>query len=77
MGAPAFEVVIDHNDPKHHDRMEAMLRDLQAWSKRHGVTQLHRETTELRPGVVRVRFTPDRRAARATVSRDRLTLSRR
>lgn len=77
MSAPAFEVVIDHNDPQHHDRMDAMLKELQAWAKRYGVSQLHRETTELRPGVTRVRFTPERRKPAVRPAMDRLTLSRR
>ncbi len=75
MSTPVFEVVIDHNDPKHHDRMNAMLRDLQTWAKRHGVAQLQRETTELRPGVTRVRFTPARRATTPVAARDRLSLT--
>ena len=76
MSTPAFEVVIDHNDPQHHDRMNAMLKDLQGWAKRHGVSELTRESTELRPGVTRVRFTPARRAAAPRAMRDSLTLSR-
>lgn len=77
MSTPAFEVMIDHNDPKHHDRMNVMMQDLQAWARRHGVSQLQRETIEVRPGVTRVRFTPARRAAAPAASRDRLSLTRR
>jgi hypothetical protein len=77
MAVPAFEVVIDHRDPDHHARMETMLRDLQAWAKRHRVRHLHRETIELRPGVTRVRFTPDPRGGAHLPSADRLVLSRR
>lgn len=77
MGTPAFEVVIDHHDPRHHERMNALLKDLQAWATRHGVTQLQREEVEVRPGVTRLRFTPAARPSQARPARDRLTLSRR
>lgn len=74
---PAFEVVLDHNDDRHHERMAALLPELQAWAAKHGVRFLQREELELRPGVVRVRFTPDRKAAQAAAQqgRDSLALS--
>jgi hypothetical protein len=75
MGVPAFEVVLDHNDPKHHDRMAGMLRDLQAWAARHGVRHVKREMQEIRPGVTRLRFTPDARGGAAAPARDSLALS--
>lgn len=77
MGIPAFEVILDHTDERHHERMAALLPELQAWAAKHGVRHLQREEVELRPGVVRLRFTPDLKAARAhaQAGRDALVLS--
>ena len=72
---PPFEVVVDHRDPSHHARMDQWLDQLLAWGKRHRVRHVRREMTELRPGVMRVRFTPDLSGGAARPAGDRLTLS--
>lgn len=71
-----FEVVIDHNDDKHHAQMDKLARELKAWASGLKTTKLIREQQEIRPGVFRIRFKPDMRAVKAPVSVDRLTLSR-
>lgn len=76
MSRPVFEVTLDHNDPAHHDQMARMARELQAWARRHRVTQLVREHREVRPGVMRIRFYPDAcQTPRRAIHQDRLTLS--
>lgn len=55
-----YEVVLDHNDPGHHDAMARHARELKAWAAGHKATHLVREEQELRPGVFRLRFTAQR-----------------
>jgi hypothetical protein len=76
MSAPVFEVVLDHRDPAHHDRMERITRDLVVWAKQHGVTQVIREERTLRPGVVKLTFYPDPGTPPRRMSGDRLNLSK-
>lgn len=71
---PVFEVVLDHNDPQHEDQLDRATRDLYAWARRHQCMQLIREEQEIRPGVVKLRFLPNR-APRPRVPADRLVLS--
>jgi hypothetical protein len=73
---PVFEAIIDHNDDKHHAQMEKLARELRAWASGLKTTKLIREQQEIRPGVFRIRFKPDLKAAKASLSADRLTLSR-
>lgn len=76
MALPVYEVTLDHNDPGHHKQMEKMARELQAWARQHRVTKLVREHREVRPGVMRIRFTPDVAASqRRAIHQDRLMLS--
>ena len=71
-----FEVIIDHNDPGHHDQMNRLARELKAWASGLTTTKLIREEQEIRPGVFRIRFKPDLKAVRTRLGADRLALSR-
>lgn len=73
----AFEIVFDHNDPKHHERLERANRELLAWARKTGSQQLIREETELRPGVFKVRFLAKHAIAAPRLPGDNLVLSRR
>ena len=75
MTVPAFEVVLDHSDPDHHARMEHATRDLLAWAKKHGCMQVIREERTLRPGVVKLSFSPDPQGL-SRMTGDRLDLSK-
>ena len=69
-----FEIVIDHNARDHHDQMDRAAARLRAWAARQGVRHLIKEERPIRPGVVRIRFMPDR-APRPAVGGDQLRLS--
>ena len=77
MARAFYEVVIDHNDPAHHDRMGHFAQELMAWAKEINCRTMTREETQIRPGVMRLRFLPDRKARRTGLGADRLQLSRR
>ncbi len=72
---PVFEVVIDHTNPKHDEQLDRATRELFAWAQQMKCTTLIREEQEIRPGVVRLRFLPNRASA-TRISRDSLVLSR-
>lgn len=74
---PAFEVVLDHNDPKHDETLNRATRELYAWAQQIGCMRLIREEQEIRPGVYRLRFLPNRASNAPRLSRDNLVLSRR
>lgn len=76
MKVPTFEVVLDHNDPAHHDRLEKLSADLLAWARKWQVTRVEREDIQLRPGVMRLRFFPAAPAHKPVLGGDRLVLSR-
>jgi hypothetical protein len=76
MKPSVFEVVIDHNDDRHHDQMNRLARELRDWAATLSTTKLIREQQEIRPGVFRIRFKPDTRALRTRLCADRLSLSR-
>lgn len=65
MAVPAFEAVIDHRSPAHHEQMDALTRDLGAWVKKHRCVHVLREETPIRPGVIKLRFYPDPAARQA------------
>ncbi len=73
---PVFEVVLDHNDPAHHVRMERLAVDLLAFARRCRCSQLEREQTRVRPGVTRLRFYPSGPRLAPALGADSLDLSR-
>lgn len=72
-----FEVVLDHNDPRHHEQLNRATRELLAWAQEIRCLKLIREEQEIRPGVFRLRFVPNRAIAAPRLAADNLTLSRR
>lgn len=76
MKPKVFEVVIDHNDARHHDQMDQLARELRAWAQTLATSRLIREQQEIRPGVFRIRFKPDPRALKTKLCADRLSLTR-
>ncbi|MBM3268748.1 MAG: hypothetical protein FJZ01_13995 [Candidatus Sericytochromatia bacterium] len=72
---PVFEVVIDHADPAHHARMEQLRSDLLAFARRCRCSQLQREETQIRPGVMRLRFHPAGPRLQPALGADQLQLS--
>ena len=76
MKTAVFEAVVDHNDPAHHAQLEKLHRDLVAWARRLRTAKIEREETQLRPGVVRLRFYPKGPALPLAFGNDQLVLSR-